>query len=84
MTVLQFPADRRAAAIKRCAHTLIDLHGEAANRFWRSEVAALATSLKAQGASEDEVSLQAAMFMQAVQLEMQRAYSSGLAESSAS
>ncbi|WP_445304355.1 DUF6074 family protein [Neorhizobium sp. SOG26] len=83
MTVLQFPADRRAADIKRCAMRLLDLHGEAANRFWRAEMAELAASLRAQGASETELSLQAGMFMQAVQAEMQRAYGPDLAESTA-
>jgi hypothetical protein len=46
-------------------------------------MANLAASLRAQGASETELSLQAGMFMQAVQAEMQRAYGPDLAESTA-
>jgi Family of unknown function (DUF6074) len=74
MTLLQFPADRRTAEIRRCSEALQNLHGEAANRFWRSEMAAFAASLKEQGCAEDEISHQAFLFMDAVQMELQVAY----------
>ncbi|TCR98312.1 hypothetical protein EV281_109119 [Rhizobium sp. BK418] len=74
MTLLQFPADRRTADIRRCSEALQTLHGEAANRFWRSEMASFAANLKAQGCSEHEISQQAALFMHAVQMELQAAY----------
>jgi len=74
MTLLQFPADRRTADIRRCSEALQTLHGEAANRFWRLEMAGFAANLKAQGCSEHEISRQAALFMHAVQMELQAAY----------
>lgn len=74
MTVLQFPADRRALAIRTCAQTLKHLHGDAANRFWRSEMADFASMLRDQGADEDEISHQAQLFMHAVQLELHIAF----------
>lgn len=74
MTLLQFPADRRTADIRRCSEALQNLHGEAANRFWRSEMAGFAVNLKAQGCEDDEISQQAALFMHAVQMELQAAY----------
>lgn len=74
MTLLQFPADRRTADIRRCSEALQNLHGDAANRFWRSEMAGFAASLREQGCGDDEISLQAALFMDAVQMELQVAY----------
>ena len=74
MTLLQFPADRRMADIRRCAEALQNLHGEAANRFWRSEMVAFAAMLKGQNVAEDDISHQAGLFMHAVQMELQAAY----------
>lgn len=74
MTLLQFPADRRTAEVRRCAAALERLHGDEANRFWRSEMAGLAARLKAQGAAEDEISQQAGLFMHAVQMQLQAAF----------
>ncbi len=74
MPLLQFPADRRTAAIRRCAEALQNLHGEAANRFWRSEMAGLAANLREQGCSDTELSRQASLFMDAVQRELQVVY----------
>ncbi|AVA26273.1 DUF6074 family protein [Rhizobium sp. LEGMi198b] len=74
MTVVQFPADRRVAEVKRCAEALQRLHGEEANRFWRSEMAALAAALERQGMTEEAISRQASRFMHAVQMELQVAF----------
>ena len=74
MTLVQFPAHRRVAEVRRCAETLLGLHGEAANVFWRTEITALAAVLREQNVSEAEISRQAGLFMQAVQLELQAAY----------
>lgn len=74
MPLLQFPADRRTADIRRCAEALQNLHGEAANRFWRSEMAVFAANLKEQGCSDAELSRQAALFMDAVQMELRVVY----------
>ncbi|AYG64386.1 DUF6074 family protein [Rhizobium jaguaris] len=71
MTVVQFPADRRTAEVKRCAEVLQRLHGEEANGFWRSEIAAFAAALSRQGMAEEEISWQASRFMHAVQMELQ-------------
>lgn len=77
MSVLQFPADRRTADIRRCAEALQRLHGEAANRFWRSEMVSFAAALKGQGMGEEEVSRQAGHFMHAVQMELQFGFAIG-------
>ncbi|WP_286182225.1 DUF6074 family protein [Rhizobium sp. ICMP 5592] len=71
MTLLQFPADRRTADVRRCAEALQQLHGEAANRFWRSEMAVFAADLREQGVAEDEIGHQAGLFMRAVQMELE-------------
>ncbi|WFU07320.1 DUF6074 family protein (plasmid) [Rhizobium sp. CB3171] len=71
MTVVQFPADRRTAEVKRCAEALQRLHGEEANGFWRSEMAAFAAALERQGMVAEEISCQARRFMHAVQMELQ-------------
>lgn len=74
MSLAHFPADRRTAEIRRCAQALLNLHGQEANLYWRSEMAAFAASLSKQGASEEEVSFQAGLFMNAVQSELQRLF----------
>ncbi|HEU0118764.1 MAG TPA: DUF6074 family protein [Alphaproteobacteria bacterium] len=74
MSLLPFPADRRTRDIRRCAEALLQLHGEEANRFWRSEMASLAAALISQGMDEGEISRQAALFMHAVQMELQLAF----------
>lgn len=71
MTLIQFPADRRAADIKRCAQALLQIHGDEANRFWRHEMAAFAARLRAQQVADAEISHQAGLFMHAVQMELQ-------------
>ena len=76
MTLVKFPSHRRTADIRRCAMTLRDLHGEAANRFWRSEMAALAAALRRLGSTEEEISRQARQFMDAVQIELQQSFAS--------
>lgn len=74
MSLLAFPADRRTSDIRRCANALLQLHGEEANRFWRTEMANLAAALKSQGMDDGEISRQAALFMHAVQMELQLAF----------
>ncbi|TNM62073.1 DUF6074 family protein [Aliirhizobium smilacinae] len=74
MTLLQFPAHRRTADVRRCADALQRLHGEEANRFWRSEMAQFAKGFRAQGVEDDEIRHQAALFMNAVQIELQSAF----------
>ncbi len=71
MTLLQFPADRRTADVKRCAEALMRLHGEEANRFWRSEMAGFAAALRARDVADEEISRQAGLFMHAVQMQLQ-------------
>ncbi|MBB6483962.1 DUF6074 family protein [Rhizobium lusitanum] len=74
MSLLAFPADRRTSDIRRCAKALLQLNGEEANRFWRSEMAGFAARLTAQGMDQGEISRQAALFMHAVQMELQLAF----------
>lgn len=74
MTLAVFPADRRTAEIRRCAQALVNLQGEAANLFWRREMAAFAARLTEQGVAGWEISHQAALFMNAVQLELQQLF----------
>lgn len=74
MALAHFPADRRRADIKRCAEALLTLQGEDANRFWRDEMKSLAATLARQGASPLDISHQAALFMNAVQLELQHLF----------
>ncbi|WP_328803980.1 DUF6074 family protein [Pseudorhizobium endolithicum] len=74
MTLVQFPTYRRTADVRRCAATLRDLQGEAANGFWRAEMARLASALRRLGSSDDEIALQARLFMDAVQVELQAAF----------
>jgi hypothetical protein len=83
MTLLQFPADRRTADIRRCADALQRIHGEEANRFWRSEMALFAKGFRAQGVDDAEIRRQAALFMNAVQMELQSAYACESADASA-
>lgn len=71
MALAQFPADRRIAEIRRCAEVLQKVHGEEANQFWRSTMRDFAANLVRQGAEPEEVSHQAALFMAAVQNELQ-------------
>ncbi|NLS15259.1 hypothetical protein HGP16_01655 [Rhizobium sp. P40RR-XXII] len=74
MSLLPFPADRRTSDVRRCAKALQQLHGEAANRFWRSEMASFAAILREQGMEDDEISRQAGLYMHAVQMELQLAF----------
>jgi hypothetical protein len=74
MTLLQFPADRRSADVRRCADALQRLHGEEANRFWRTEMAAFAQGFRDKGVEEEEIRHQAALFMHAVQMDLQSSY----------
>lgn len=71
MSVLQFPADRRLAEVKRCAARLNNLHGGEADQFWRAEMFRFVAILEAAGAVEEEVRQQAGLFLQAVQVELQ-------------
>ncbi|MBN8949391.1 MULTISPECIES: DUF6074 family protein [unclassified Rhizobium] len=74
MSLLPFPADRRTSDVRRCATALQQLHGEAANRFWRAQMASFAAALREQGMEDGEISRQAGLFMHAVQMELQLAY----------
>lgn len=71
MTLVQFPADRRTADIRRCAEALHSIHGHEANLFWRSEMLHFAEAMRSQGVAEEEISRQAGLFMHAVQIELQ-------------
>ncbi|WP_105386580.1 DUF6074 family protein [Neorhizobium alkalisoli] len=71
MTVSYFPADRRLAAVRRCAVQLLNLHGEHANSFWRAEMIRFVVEMRGTGADEDEIRRQAALFLQAVQAELE-------------
>ncbi|MFS8057103.1 MULTISPECIES: DUF6074 family protein [Rhizobium] len=81
MAVIQFPVHRRTAEVERCAKALQRLHGEEANRFWRSEMAAFAAALEQQGMDEESISRQASCFMHAVQIALQCAFSMNEARS---
>ncbi len=74
MTLAHFPADRRTADIRRCAQALLSLHGEEANHYWRQEMTVFARTLAAQGAAPADISRQAALFMNAVQIELQHLF----------
>lgn len=74
MTLAHFPADRRLADIRRCAQALLNLHGEAANTYWRAQMAEFAAGLARQGASSEAIAQQADLFMSAVQNELQRLF----------
>lgn len=83
MRVAHFPADRRTADIRRCAQALIHVHGEEANRYWRSEMAQIAAMLTEQGASPEEIAHQGALFMNAVQIELQHLFAAEIEEAEA-
>ncbi len=74
MSVSQFPAHRRLMEVRRCAQRLQELHGEAANQFWRAEMALFVAAMKATGAQEEEIRAQAALFLSAVQGELEAAF----------
>lgn len=74
MTLVQFPLYRRANDVSRCALVLRDINGEEANRFWREEVGKFAAGLRRLGLDEHEISQQARLFMDSVQLELQSFY----------
>lgn len=74
MTLAHFPADRRMADIRRCAQALLNLHGEEANCYWRSQMADFSARLSRLGASAEDVAHQAGLFMNAVQMELQRLF----------
>jgi hypothetical protein len=74
MSLVQFPADRRTADIRRCVKALQELHGEDANRFWRAEMVRFASGLREQGVEEAEVSHQARLYLAAVQMELELAF----------
>ncbi|TCL74005.1 DUF6074 family protein [Rhizobium sp. BK251] len=69
--IVEFPADRRLADVRRCAAKLMHLHGESANEYWRAEMKELVARLRRSGQSEEEIARQAAAFMAAVQMELQ-------------
>lgn len=69
--LVRFPAARRVADVRWCAEQLQMVHGEQANRFWRTEMASFAASMREQGFSDEEISREAADFMMAVQIELQ-------------
>ncbi len=71
MTVSQFPADRRLADVRRCALQLLNLHGDDANRFWREEMVTFVAAMRTAGAGDDEIRRQAALFLRAVQTEIE-------------
>ena len=81
--LLQFPADRMTAHVRRCATVLQNLHGEDANTFFRAEIAALVTGMRSNGQPDEEISRQAAAFVAAVQEELQSLYSAARVEQSA-
>lgn len=74
MTLVQFPLHRRANDVRRCALVLRDINGEEANQFWREEVGKFAAGLRRLGLDEQEISQQARLFMDSVQLELQSFY----------
>ncbi len=76
MTVIKFPCHRRDTDISRCAAALRELNGEAANAFWRREMAGLASALRRLGMNDEDISAQARAFMDAVQVELQHAFAS--------
>lgn len=83
MTLVQFPADRRTADVRRCAEILQDLQGHDANLFWRQEMAALSARMRVQGVDDAEISRQAALFMGAVQMELQMIFAAQEQDASA-
>lgn len=74
MTLAHFPADRRMADIRRCAQALLNLHGDEANQYWRTQMAEFSARLVRLGTSTEEVARQAGLFMNAVQMELQRLF----------
>lgn len=77
--LVSFPAARRVTDVRRCAERLMTVHGEEANLFWRTEMKQFAASMRGQGFSDAEISLEATRFMAAVQMELQHQYSEAAA-----
>lgn len=74
MTVSHFPANRRLLDVRRCAAELLNLHGEDANAFWRTEMSRFVEEMRGVGAGEVEIRKQAALFLQAVQTQLEYSY----------
>ncbi|AYG64177.1 MULTISPECIES: DUF6074 family protein [Rhizobium] len=71
MKTILFPADRRLAEVKRCSALLQALHGEEANRFWRSEMIHFVAAMRIAGAEDEDIRAQAGLFLKAVQIELE-------------
>ncbi|MBD9374579.1 hypothetical protein IB238_18305 [Rhizobium sp. ARZ01] len=69
---IPFPMARRTGIVRRCAAELEALHGEPAQRYWRSECRKLADELLALGCNEAEIRLQVLDFQDEVQAELRR------------
>ena len=74
--IYHFPLHRQHDLIQRYADTLEMKHGEEANIYWRSEMQSLAITLQKRGATAQEISCQITAFNDAVQLEIQKRWSS--------
>lgn len=69
-TVIAFPVHRSSSEVRRLARNLSCFQGNAANRYWRAEMRALAERLKASGLNGDEVTNEAVRLTTAVQIEL--------------
>lgn len=70
--IVAFPVDRRTAEIRHAAHTMNQLHGNQAERFWKGLIKALSSPLIAAGIPAAEVNRQMELFREEVGFEMWR------------
>lgn len=68
--VIPFPLDCRARLVREIVDDLQNIHGEAANWFWRSRIAAIVGEMKAIGHEDEEIRTEIFALQHAVQLEL--------------
>jgi len=70
--VVVFPVDRRGAFIQLTVRELNNLHGEAANVYWRGAARALYQELTAQGLDDATARAEVNSFSERVQSELRQ------------
>lgn len=77
--IVSFPTSKRRAQVLHAAKMLSELHGEAANKAWKSLMTGMAEQLLAMGISTGEMRQQIMEFQAAVQLELRAQFENELA-----
>lgn len=70
--LIPFPLRSRAGLVRSIADELDIVHGPAANVFWRTRIAAIVASLRADGLSDPAIRAEILDLQDAVQAEMQQ------------